>query len=405
LNIIINNRTKPANFLLTPQFLLANLIFFLALTGNQIFLLYPLRLQELGKNQAQIGFIMGIITFAAFIARPFMGSRMDRYGRRIFILLGSFLTAGIILLYALPVTQTSYLSFVRFIHGIAYAAFFSAMFTWVADYSPKERLTEGIGIFGISGLLPSATGPLLAEQLLNLFNNNYLLLFFAASALTLTGCFLALWLKDPPRPSAIPAFGFRGLLRRFDIITAAFVGIIFGSATGVINNFFSTYSKAAVLGSVASFFTAYTLGAILIRIFAARASDRLGKTKLIFPALIIMGLGQIALVHPFFKDSYLLIGVLLGSGHGMIYPAMNALAVERAGEHDRGSGNAIILSAVDLGTFAGSVLFGEVAKRLGFIMMYRISGATVILGLIIFLILEKIICKICVDTRYKVNVN
>jgi MFS family permease len=389
---------KDNNFLLTPQFLLANVIFFLALTAQQFFLLYPLRLQAGGKNQAEIGFIMGIISFAAFMARPFMGGWMDRRGRRLFILGGLFLTAGIILLYALPFMPNYFLIALRFLHGVTYAAFFSAMFTWVADYSPKERLTEGVGIFGISGLLPSATGPLLAEHILRFFQGSFELVFFTASALTLLACLLAWGLKDPPRACSLPLFGISGLLKRFDIFTSALVGVIFGSATGVINNFISVYSEAAGLVRVASFFTVYTLGAILIRVFSARAADRLGKTKLILPALALMGVGQIVMVQPGFAPAFFFMGFLLGCGHGMLYPAMNALTVERAGEQDRGSGNAIILSAVDLGTFAGSAFFGDVANKLGFVMMYRLSGLFVLLGLGLFFILEKLICKVCVDS-------
>ena len=39
-------------------------------------------------------------------------------------------------------------------HGIAAALLFSALFTYGTDVVPASRRTEGIALFGVSGLLP-----------------------------------------------------------------------------------------------------------------------------------------------------------------------------------------------------------------------------------------------------------
>ena len=59
------------------------------------------------------------------------------------------------------------LMMMRILHGIGMALCFTAAFTFVADIVPPARLNEGIGIFGISGLVGMAAGPALAEFSLN----------------------------------------------------------------------------------------------------------------------------------------------------------------------------------------------------------------------------------------------
>jgi MFS family permease len=79
--------------LLTTKFLMVNLINFLVLTANSLFVLYPLFLQDIGKTKTEIGFIIGIYSMAGLFARLVAGEYMDRIGRKFFIQIGA---AGLI---------------------------------------------------------------------------------------------------------------------------------------------------------------------------------------------------------------------------------------------------------------------------------------------------------------------
>jgi len=52
------------------------------------FLLLPLRIEELGGNPSDIGFIMGISGVSMLFFTPLSGALADRYGRSMFIVLG-----------------------------------------------------------------------------------------------------------------------------------------------------------------------------------------------------------------------------------------------------------------------------------------------------------------------------
>jgi hypothetical protein len=52
-----------------------------------------------------------------------------------------------------------WLYFVRVLHGLSQAVLFSAFFAFAANTIPESRCTEGLGWFGISGIVPIGMGP------------------------------------------------------------------------------------------------------------------------------------------------------------------------------------------------------------------------------------------------------
>ena len=185
---------RESRFLLSWPYLLALAGFFLISTGGQFFVIYPLELKEMGRSDGQIGFLMGLTSLAALAGRPFLGGWIDRRGRKLFIIIGSFASAVLILLY--PMLQASFLtlSILRAVHGFFFALFFTAIWTWIADYVPQDRLAEGIGIFGIAGLSSSATGPIVGEYVMRLANGNSAIFFGGSSMLVLLGSLCTLFL-------------------------------------------------------------------------------------------------------------------------------------------------------------------------------------------------------------------
>jgi MFS family permease len=379
--------------LLTPTFIAAYASFLMIATGNSLFVLYPLYLKGLGKDDAQIGVLMGLMAFAALMSRPFLGSAIDRSGRRIFILLGSLLNGLIIFAYALPFHGVIALALLRIIHGFAYAAYFMAIWTWIADYAPEGRLAESLGVFGTAGLSSMAMGAFLGERILSLFNGSFFYFFALASALVLLGSMISLLLPELRSHAMMPRHGFLGLVRRCELFTVAFACVVFGLAMGAVQTFAAPYLKEQHQLSVSSFFIIYSCAAVGVRFLAGRLADRLGKVTLIIPGLLILGAGQ-ALFGEFPATwCAILMSALLGGGHGLIYPALYALMLERAGSMDRGSAGALLNASGDIGTFGGASIFGVVARDFGYMIMYIDAGLSTAGGLLIFLLLEKMLCR------------
>ena len=382
--------TETDRKLYTSEFLLINILNFLTMTGNGVInVLYPLRLEDVGKNDSQVGYIMGTLALAGIASRLLMGPKIDKLGRTFFLRGGAGILILCTFLYSVPVYSDSYLLVVRIIHGFGWGAYFTAVFTWVADYAPKGRMAEAIGIFGISGLLPMAAGPLLGEYILKITNDNFLYLFPAGGLLITIGLIMSFWLKDI---NNYEKRGVKGgilkLLGRPGVFSVCLSAFVFGMGIGAVLTFMAPFTRVVHLGEVAPFFTAYTIGSIVMRLITGKTADKYGRQALIIPALLLMSVGQSFIQYIDNLTYLVIIGFSLGCAHGMIYPAMSALMMDRAGNENRGAGMGLFNASTDVGYFAGGLILGYVAFIKGFQVMFTVSSLIIMAGLILFGILE-----------------
>ena len=356
--------------------------------------LYSLHLEDIGKNDSQTGLIMGIAALAGIASRIFMGPRIDEKGRMFFLRIGAGLVILCTLLYSLPFRSDIYLIMVRIIHGFGWGAYFTSVFTWVADYAPEGRMAEAIGMFGISGLLPNAVGPQLGEYILRIGGNNFNYLFTASAVLMLVGVTLSTRLSDVNhKGTANSGDGVFKLFTRPAVFSVCFAGFIFGIGVNAVFTFMAPFTRAANLGVVAPFFTAYTVGSISMRLLTGRVADRFGRHALIIPAFIIMSLGQTYVQYIDTLFELMGTGLCLGCAHGMVYAAMTALTMDRVGDKNRGKGMGLFNAVSDVGYFLGGVIPGYIAYKNGFGVMFSVNSIAIILGLLTFVIMESMLKK------------
>lgn len=379
--------------LFTIEFLMITCLNFLIMTGNSIIsTLYSLHLEDIGKNDSQTGLIMGISALAGIASRILMGPRIDEKGRMFFLRTGAGLIILCTLLYSLPFRSDIYLIAVRIIHGFGWGAYFTSVFTWVADYAPEGRMAEAIGMFGISGLLPNAVGPQLGEYILRIGSNNFNYLFAASATLILIGLIISIWLRDVNHKGiANSGHGVLKLFAKPEVFSVCFAGFIFGFGVSTVFTFMAPFTRAANLGVVAPFFTAYTTGSITMRLLTGRAADRLGRHTLIIPAFIIMSLGQTYVQYIDTLFELMGVGFCLGSAHGMVYAAMTALTMDRVGNENRGKGMGLFNAVSDVGFFLGGVIPGYIAYKSSFGMMFSVNSIAIITGLLAFVIMESML--------------
>lgn len=77
------------------------------------------------------------------------------------------------------------------------------------------------------------------------------------------------------------------------------------------------------------------------------------------------------------------LGAGFGLAHGALYPALNALAIEGAGEHERGTVFALYLGAWNAGWSLGSFGFGAVAERFSYPAVFTLASAVALLALVV----------------------
>lgn len=351
------------------------------------FFLLPLYILEHGGSQGDIGVIMGVFALASAVSRPWVAEMIDRIGRKRSYTLGSILMVTSPLLYLCigdPLgAGYPLLLLIRAMHGIGLAICFTAVFTFMADILPQDRLNEGIGMFGISGLIGLAIGPVLAEVTLKHFG------FFG---LFLTACGLAvvaLLVHQPLRESGPvrdkgrqPSFF--GLLKREKFIVVGLLALLFGFGLAATGGFVAPLAEARGLGFISVYFFCYSGGAIAVRLVGGRISDHLGE-KRVLPYGIIFYMTGIFLLPLTYSQLLLSItGILSGIGHGLLFPLLNTMAVRDEPAAIRGKATGIFTGGIDTGIFAGSLLLGYIGDWFGLDVLFLCAGLSMASALALF---------------------
>ena len=370
--------------ILTPAFVTVSAGNFLFFTGLAAFVLLPLHLRSLGATDSQLGLIMGCYSGTAIVVQPLMGAWVDRGGRRAFLVSGAILTALVALGFAALPEALRWFPVLRALQGVAFSIFFIANFAVIVELAPPDRRSQALGIFGISGILSGAVGPVLGEALVRVAG--FRALFVGAAVLPLLAALISTRLRVPPRTLPPAGEGLAGLVRG---IAGAprlpmALGAAIGQGQGVMFTFFPTYASDLGVRWVGLFAVAYSAAALLVRATAGGLADTMGRRTVIIPAMEIqtaatvilagLGLATRALGLPA-GPFHALAGFLAGAAHGLLYPALTALVVDVTPPDRRGRMVGVFMAFILLGQAGGAAGFGALAHALGYGLMFVVLAA------------------------------
>ncbi len=309
---------------------------------------------------------------------------IDRHGRKRCYTLACLVLSFLPLVYLLFKGNLSSfyipLLLVRFIHGIGMALAFTAVMTYIADIVPKHRLNEGLGMFGVTALVALAVGPIIAEMVISQFGVQ--IFFIMSGVLSVVGLLLHLPLAESYVDSNLgkSSQSFFSILmgkRRILIVVLAF---LFGLGLSSVFGFLTPYAEEKQLTFISLFFITYSTGAVAMRFFGGRLADKVGERRIIPYAFIITssGIGMLTLLS---GDLILIVsGLICGSGHGLLYPCLNAVALRNEPQDIRGKIMGIFTGSIDSGFFLGSILLGYIGNWFGYPVLFLIAGLILLLG-------------------------
>jgi len=176
-----------------------NLIRFLTYAAAMATWTYiPIFAKELGISDSGIGLIVAFYSLAFFFSSFIFGRASDRYGRRIFLLIGLSVTAIVFFLHVFASNFISLL-FVRTLVGFCSGIYLSALIAYA--YERKQLM----GRFASFGSLGQGIGSLVAGIIASYFMIQGV--FLLSSLFLLLSLFIALTLKPiKHKPLHIPLF-------------------------------------------------------------------------------------------------------------------------------------------------------------------------------------------------------
>lgn len=347
-------------------------------------------LASLRASETEIGFVVGVSGLAGLVSRPTLGRVLDRQGRRFVILLGSVVNLVVCALYLTVDSLGPWIYVVRVGHGLSEAMLFTGLFTYAADLVPAARRTEGLALFGISGVLPIGLGGVLGDVLLA--SGSYASLFWASVAFSALTVVLAAPLRDhrPVIGHGDPPRGFLAAARKADLLPVWVLGFAFAVTLTGAFTFLKRFVDETGIGSVGLFFSTYSFAALVLRAAAGWLPDRIGPKRVLYPALASLAAGYAVLAVADGDASVAVAGLLCGIGHGYVFPILFGLVVTRAHEAERGAAMSIYTGLFDAGWLVGGPLLGFVAASIRFPAMFLAASGVILAGGVAFALWEPI---------------
>lgn len=372
----------------TRDFILICLVNFFLFLGFQMTLpTIPLFVKHLGGNDQLIGIVVGIFTFSALIIRPFAGHALETKGRKFIFLIGLFLFFTSIGSYTL-VTSLLFLFVMRIFQGAGWGLSTTAAGTVVTDLLPVKRRGEGMGYFGLSGNIAMAFGPSLGLALVPIVN--FQILFFICAILVAIALVLSLFIRYKPVAQNTVSFS----RKKWDFYEKSalqpslllfFITVTFGG----IATFLPLHTLEVGVKGIAWYFFCFAIAVMLSRTFGGRLYDRKGIRAIFIPCTLSIITGMLLLA--FLAHEWMLIAAafLYGIGYGMVQPALQAWAVNKAPADRKGMASATFFSLFDLGVGLGAMFFGVIAKYFGYSSIYITAALSVAISIILYMLFLK----------------
>ena len=360
--------------LITRHFMLLVFAHLLQALGYASMLLLPLYLQHLGASRTEIGAMMATAAVAGLLTRPLVAWSLDRMGRKPTLFVGTLLLVVSMVMIAAIDSLGALIYIERAIFGIGVGALFSGYFTFAADLIPTERRTEGLALFGISGLVPLLVNPL-ADHI-GVAPPDLRWFLPVVGLVIIPGVVALVFLPEPkhddeariPMNQAIPA------LRRAPLWPVWLASITFSGLVGIFMTFATVTAEGRGIDRPSTLWLSYALGAVVVRLLGARLPDRVGPSKIVPPALglYIAALWLTATAHTF--GAFLLAAALAGIGHGYCFPVLSSQVVTRTPAAFRGSAMSMFTALWGLSELVLCPTFGAIADRFGDGTMFRIAS-------------------------------
>lgn len=370
------NQTNPKlwtkNFIILSSVnFIMTLIFFLL---NATITLYAIH--EFDASTGQAGIVAGIFIIGSLLGRLFTGRLI--HSKKI-LMTSLFLLILTTLLYFVHL-NVNFLILNRLLNGITVGIISTIVSTVVVFSLPASRKGEGISYFAISTALATGIGPFIGLVLSQ--DSNFDMIFSLSLLLGIFSLVIAFFLKFPAtykteknnkkgikisdfvEPKVMP------IAINIFFMTFCFSGIV---------SYLNIYAlELGLIDTASFFFMVYTVFVLISRPFTGRIMDKKGANIIIYPALIIYGVGLLLLSSVNSSFTLLLVGALVALGFGNISSITQAIAIHLAEPHRVGLATATFFIFYDLGNGFGPSIIGLIIPAAGY------SGLYVILGLIVF---------------------
>ena len=376
--------------LFTSEYLRVLAIHFLIMGSFGIYYFLPRFIRLTGGEEFIIGMVMGAPALTAILLRLPTGNWIDRYGTRPLVILGLVLFTAATALPVLASGAGAYLLFARGLLGVAMVVYFTSLVTYVAERAPSKRRAEAIAIYGAGGFVAQAISPYLCEWMLESLPieplNRYKVLFALAGVLSAAALAVSLSMRrDRLHPGKHRVSDpWHRVMRKPAMIFLMLPSLAFGAGYTAMFSFVADFTQIHEVGAASNFFVSYSVTIIILRFCTGRVLDIIDRRIGVIASLMIMGAGLFYASFCSTRLDLIAVGILTGTGHCYIFPTLSTLTYDSAAPRNRGISMALYMFGFDLSNMLVSPLFGEIAERWDYFIMYRVAALFLFAGVLAY---------------------
>ncbi len=338
---------------------------------------------NLGASEGRIGLLYSVTAVASLMFRPLLGRILDLTHRRTVILISGAANAVVVLVLATTETWGPYLWALFLVQRVLQLAMFTTILTYAADSIPVVTRTQGLAIYGLSGLIPIATGGFFGDVVIDGFG--YPGLFVAAAVCMVVSWSIFWTLPVLPIRKPEPRRGFWAAFAQRNLLPLWFATLMFAIGMEAVFTFTRTFVLDRGVGTTGIFFAAYGAIAAITRIIGGRLYDVIPHRPLLVGSLALYGLGLGVMSVANHAALLVLAAGMAGMAHGAAFPLLSSEVVNRARESERGSAVAIFTSLFDVALLVGAPLVGLMIDMSSYLLAFSVTGVSLVVGSVLYL--------------------
>ncbi|MGB1253038.1 MAG: MFS transporter [Candidatus Promineifilaceae bacterium] len=354
--------------------------------------LLPIFAAALGASDVLLGLIVSVSTVTGMVAKPLVGLLSDRWGRKLWLLIGTAFFAFTPFAYWLIQTPEQLVA-IRIIHGTATAIYGPVTLAFVAEQA-GERRAEKLGWFSNARSLGYIVGPALGGFLLLWVSPQWV--FTAIGAVSLLAFVPVVGIRDDERMHFRPKLSWskqiKTALHNSSNSSAVWLsgGIEAMSYVGLyaLRAFLPLYALGEGWNSaeIGTFFAVQEAANIVCKPIGGRLADRFGKHM-----LITIGTLGLALTLPMVAIAttlwqMLLITAATGVWQAILFPATTALVADQIDPQNLGVGMGVVGTLRNAGKVAGPLIGGVLLAYFDFSHSFIAIAIILVLGSAVLLL-------------------
>lgn len=373
--------TGPEERALSPFLLLfvENFLFGCALNATS---LLPPYLVSLGASQTFVGFFNIVGTLLIVVVVVFFGRPLVRLPRVKSIQWGFFLlvaSSGLSWLFA---DSLLLLAVLRIVGAVSQIFAWTLMMSLLLDQTPPEKRASSVALYGVSGILTNPVASMAGEAILKAWGGPGL--FLLATGFSLASWLWSLMFREPPvRPSEEPQ-SFLNVLTRRDMTPLLVLGFVFGVYFTALMSFLPHHTQVELgEANLSAFLIPFSLISVAIRVVAGGQMDRKSPRRFLTLSYVGLLASMVCLLLPPTWFWLILSGLLYGVGHSILFPLLNALYVQKGGEHQKAVYSNAYMVANLVGAVVMTPLLGLLGDLVGFGAIAGVLAAAAALAILV----------------------